>query len=189
MSFTDPGARGVSAGLSAGVARLIEHSTLQELHPRQLLVVPDRAVPVPDSLASGAVVDLGQWRATGFQQASSALAQYAAGGCVYRRFAVVVKAVDGMASCACSLSIPRCFHRLGFSVRDVPASAAVACGVGLRQHESGWAKLPVELLRKMLQALQAAEQWAPQGQRLVGARPRRRRGWCAVDGSAATMRW
>ena len=84
----------------------------QELHPRQprqLLVVPDRAVPVPDSLASGAVVDLGQWRATGFQQASSALAQYAAGGCVYRRFAVVVKAVDGMASCACSLSIPRLF--------------------------------------------------------------------------------
>ena len=43
----------------------------------------------------------------------------------------------------------------------------MACGVGLRQHESGWAKLPVELLRKMLQALQAAEQWAPQGQRLV----------------------
>jgi hypothetical protein len=84
---------------------------------------------------------------------------------------------------------PGCFHRLGFSVRDVPASAAVACGVGVRQHESGWAKLPVELLRKMLQALQAAEQWAPQGQRLVGARPRRRRGWCAVDGSAATMRW
>jgi hypothetical protein len=33
----------------------------------------------------------------------------------------------------------------------------VACGGGGRQHESGWAKLPVELLRKMLQA---AEQCA-----------------------------
>jgi hypothetical protein len=46
----------------------------QELHPRQprqLLVVPDRAVPVPDSLASGAVVDLGQWRTTGFQQGAA----------------------------------------------------------------------------------------------------------------------
>ena len=78
---------------------------------------------MPDSLASGAVVDLGQWRATGFQQASSALAQYAAGGCVYHRSAAVVKAVDGMASCACSLSIPGLFHRHRFSGRDAPASA------------------------------------------------------------------
>ena len=104
----------------------------------------------------------------GFPARSSALAQYAAGGCVYRRFAVVVKAVDGMASCACSLSIPRLFSpaRVFWSGCTRERYVAV-CGGGGRQHESGWAKLPVELLRKMLQALQAAEQWAPQGQRLV----------------------
>jgi hypothetical protein len=47
------------------------------------------------------------------------------------------------------------------------------CGGGGRQHESGWAKLPVELLRKMLQALQAAEQCAPQD-----------RGWGGCKASA-----
>jgi hypothetical protein len=49
--------------------------------------------------------------------------------------------------------------------------------------ESGWA----ELLTKVLQALQPAEQCAPQDG--GGARPLRRCGWCAVGGSAATTRW
>jgi hypothetical protein len=122
-------------------------------------------VLVPDSLASGAVVYFAQGKGT--TQANSALARYAAGGCVYHRFAAVVKTVDGTASCACSLSIPGSFLRLGFSGPEEPASAAVACGSGGWQHESWWANLPVELLRKMQQALQAAEQCAPHGERLV----------------------
>jgi hypothetical protein len=49
--------------------------------------------------------------------------------------------------------------------------------------ESGWAELLEELLMKVLEALQAAEQCAPQD-RGWAARPLRRCGWCAVGGSA-----
>jgi hypothetical protein len=58
----------------------------------------------------------------------------------------------------------------------------VAAEVG--STESGWE----ELLRKVLEALQAAEQCAPQD-RGWGARPLRWCGWCALGGSAATTRW
>ena len=184
-----PGARGVSAGLNAGVARSIEHSTLQELHPRQLLVVYRTGLcqcrirwPRARWWISG----------SGGRRVSSKRAALSPS---MRQVAAYIAALPsssrrwtGWRAARAPSRSPGCFHRLGFSVRDVPASAAVACGVGVRQHESGWAKLPVELLRKMLQALQAAEQCAPQD-RGWGARPLRWCGWCALGGSAATTRW
>jgi hypothetical protein len=55
--------------------------------------------------------------------------------------------------------------------------------------ESGWAELPEELLRKVLEALQAVEQCAPQDGGWGGwSKASRRCGWCAVGGSVAMMR-
>jgi hypothetical protein len=52
------------------------------------------------------------------------------------------------------------------------------------------AELPEELLREVLEALEAVEFCAPQdGTGAGGARPRRRCGWCAVGGSVAMTRW
>jgi hypothetical protein len=57
------------------------------------------------------------------------LARDVAGGCVKCRF-IHVKAVDGMASCACSLSIPQGFHRQGFLVGTHPRPRHVAAEEG-----------------------------------------------------------
>jgi hypothetical protein len=70
-----------------------------------------------------------------------------------------------MASCASSLSV-----QPGFSGREALARAQ-------RRHvaaeessmESGWAELQEELLTKVLEALQAAEQCAPQDGGWMGA--------------------
>jgi hypothetical protein len=61
------------------------------------------------------------------------------------------KAVDGMVSCACSLSISLRFLRLGVSGRNGTRSnveARVAAEEG--SMESRWAMLPEELLLKVL---------------------------------------
>jgi hypothetical protein len=64
----------------------------------------------------------------------------------------------------------------------VPARAQLRCvaaGEG-----SGWADMPGDLLAKVLEELEVAETETG-----VGARPQRRCGWCAVDGSTTMTRW
>jgi len=66
--------------------------------------------------------------------------------------------------------------------RDAPRTSAAAAGDG----DGGWTELLEEPLRKVLEELLSSVHLRTEG---VGARPRRRCGWCALGGCLAMTRW
>jgi hypothetical protein len=124
-------------------------------------------VPSRTASAGFAVADFGQGKET--TEAAVAIARLVCGSWL---FGAHVKAVYEMANCACSLSVPA-----GFSAKRAAARGTRHVATDM---ESGWAELPGELLMKVLEALQAAEQCAPQDGGWGG---RRRCGWCVVGAS------